>query len=91
MPHEVTNVEHLGGHRLLLTFEGREHREIDVTTLTPFDGVLAPLADEAYFSQVRVNPEIGSIVWPNGVDLCPDVLYERSHAVGREPLTSIRT
>jgi hypothetical protein len=27
---------------------------------------------------VRVAPELGTIVWPNEVDLDPDVLYDRA-------------
>ena len=33
-----------------------------------------------YFAQVRVDPEIGTITWPSGVDLAPEVLYERASA-----------
>jgi hypothetical protein len=29
----------------------------------------------AYFASVRVDPELGTIVWDNGADLDPDVLY----------------
>ncbi|MCC5876821.1 MAG: DUF2442 domain-containing protein, partial [Candidatus Sumerlaeia bacterium] len=41
----------------------------------------APLREEAAFRQVRVNPELGTIEWPNGADLDPDVLY--SQIIGR--------
>ena len=34
-----------------------------------------PLRDPDYFAQVRVDPEAGTIVWPNGVDLDPQVLH----------------
>jgi hypothetical protein len=27
------------------------------------------------FRSVRVDPELGTIVWPNGADIDPDVLY----------------
>jgi hypothetical protein len=30
--------------------------------------------DSAFFRTVRVDPESGTIVWPNGADLDPDVL-----------------
>ena len=33
------------------------------------------MADLAYVAQVRVNPELGTVRWPNGADLDPDVLY----------------
>jgi hypothetical protein len=44
-------------------------------------GVFAPLEDVEFFKKVTVDPEIGTLVWPNGVDFCPDVLY--SQATGK--------
>jgi hypothetical protein len=76
--HDVTAAEVLSDFRLLLTFDDGQQREVDVAELTPFDGVFAPLRDPAFFRSVRVNPELGTIVWPNGADFCPDVLYQRS-------------
>ena len=43
------------------------------------DGVFAPLQDPAYFARVSVDADAGTIVWPNGADLDPDVLYEAAH------------
>ncbi|MFM7192421.1 MAG: DUF2442 domain-containing protein [Microcystaceae cyanobacterium] len=40
-----------------------------------FTGVFEPLKNPEYFAQVKVNPELGTIQWPNGADLDPDVLY----------------
>ena len=31
-------------------------------------------ARDEVFRQVHVDPEAGTIAWPGGVDLCPDVL-----------------
>lgn len=73
---DVTDVRVLGNYRLLLTFEGGDRREVDISKLVPFDGVFEPLTDERFFRQVRVDADSGTIVWPNGADLCPDVLYE---------------
>ena len=50
-------------------------------------GVFAPLQDVDFFSQVRVDPEAGTIIWPNDVDFCPDVLYS---LVTGEPIQSER-
>jgi hypothetical protein len=30
--------------------------------------------DLAFFGSVQVDPELGTIVWPNGADIDPDVL-----------------
>jgi hypothetical protein len=40
--------------------------------------IFEPLRDVAYFSQVSVDPEIGTVVWPNGADIAPDVIHEGS-------------
>ena len=37
--------------------------------------VFEPLRDPAYFAQVAVDPELGTVVWPNGADLSPEVLF----------------
>ncbi len=33
-----------------------------------------PLEDLAFFKQIQGDPEASTIVWPNGVDFCPDVV-----------------
>jgi hypothetical protein len=75
---DVVGVQWLERSRLRLVFEGDEVREVDIAEIVPFKGVFEALKDPQYLAQVRVNPEIGTIVWPNGADLCPDVLYEKS-------------
>ncbi|MGH7468205.1 MAG: DUF2442 domain-containing protein [Longimicrobiales bacterium] len=42
-------------------------------------GVFSALQDPAFFAQVAVDREAGTIVWPNGADLDPDVLFEAAH------------
>lgn len=81
MAHDVTGVQCLGGRRLMLPFDSGERREADIGAWVSFHGVFEPLKDESYFRKVRVDPDVGTIVWPNGADVCPDVLYERSRAV----------
>lgn len=70
----VVNVEPLGDYRLRLTFSDGLVRESD------FAGVLEgkvfePLKTPTTFSEVSVDEVAGTIVWPNGVDLDPDVLH----------------
>lgn len=42
--------------------------------------VLSPLDDPAYFAQVTVDQEAGTLVWPDGIDLAPEPLYEQAKA-----------
>lgn len=73
--HEITAVRPLGDHRLFLRFADGAAGEIDLAGRLRFDGVFAPLRDAACFAQVRLNSELGTIFWPTGADLCPDVLH----------------
>lgn len=45
-------------------------------------GVFEALQDVDFFSRVEVDQEAKTLVWPNGVDFCPDVLY--SEATGKD-------
>jgi hypothetical protein len=72
---DVVSVQPLDAYRLHLCFEDGIEGVIDVSELIPFSGIFSPLADLNYFATVRVNPEFGTIVWDNGADLDPDVLY----------------
>jgi len=72
----VKQVRHLGEYRLELGFTDETTGELDFEErVVGRGGVFASLEDIAFFQQVRVDPEAGTIVWPNGVDFCPDVLY----------------
>jgi hypothetical protein len=35
-----------------------------------------PLRNAEVFQQVKVDPELETVVWPNGADLAPEFLYE---------------
>ena len=78
--HDVTEVEVLGHYRLRLTFDDGMTGDVDLSHLRGSGGVFAPLADPAVFAEVRVDSEIGTITWPDGADLAPEVLYDRAAA-----------
>lgn len=72
----IVEVEHLGEHRLRLTFSNALVRELDFSEAArDWGGVLEALCDPAFFGQVAVDPVAGTIAWPNGVDFDPDVLH----------------
>ena len=73
--HDVRRVEILDGHRLHLGFDDGAEGDVDIASLVPLEGVFAPLQESAYFARVRVDPGLGTICWPNGADIDPDILY----------------
>jgi hypothetical protein len=72
---DIVSVQPLDSYQIHLRFEDGVEGVIDVSEIIQFSGIFAPLADLNYFATVQVNSEFGTIVWDNGADLDPDVLY----------------
>lgn len=71
----VARVQPLEGYRLRVGFTDGTERIIDVERYLR-GPVFEPLKeDRALFQAVVVDPELGTVVWPNGADMDPDVLY----------------
>jgi hypothetical protein len=70
----VTAVEVVGNHRLRLTFDDGAEGEVDLSSW-PWQGVFEPLADPDCFRHVRLDEELGTIVWPNGAASAPETLH----------------
>lgn len=82
---DVTEVRALENRNLDLTFADGLHAVVAMDrVIERYSGIFAALMDDSFFRQVRVDRELGTIVWPNGADVCPDVLY--SFASGK-PIT----
>jgi len=73
----ILGVAVVGDYRLRLLFDDGTVGGVDFTS-RQWTGVLGPLRDPAYFAQVRVDPEAATIVWPNGIDMAPEPLYEEA-------------
>ena len=79
-PYEITAVEHLGGHRLRLSFADGLVADVDLTGRLggEIGPMFEPLRNVDFFARVAVDPDLGTIVWPNGADLAPDALHEQA-------------
>jgi len=72
---DVTKVEVVKGRTVRLWFSDGSERVVDLAPFLwgpVFEGIAR---DDKLFGQVSVDPSIGTIVWPNGADLDPDVLH----------------
>jgi uncharacterized protein DUF2442 len=72
---QVTGVEVTGDHSVRLTFDDGLVRDVDLSDLIGLGPMTEPLQDPAYFARVFVDPDMGTIAWPNGLDLDPSVLH----------------
>jgi hypothetical protein len=79
----VSGVRHIKDHELELTFSDGTVSNLDLRNrVVGRGGVFEALQDIDYFAQVAVDREAGTVIWPNGVDFCPDVLY--AEATGKD-------
>jgi hypothetical protein len=88
----IRQVDHLGGLALRLTFDDGLVRDLDFDP-TLHGGLLEALRDTALFAQAFVDEESGTVAWPNGIDLDPDVLhgdYEPATGAGPKVLAERR-
>lgn len=75
---DVVEVRYVREYIVWLRFQDGTSGEVDIQP--SFRGpVFEPLRDIEFFKSVRVDSEIGTIVWPNGADVAPETLYERVH------------
>ncbi len=73
--YRVTSFELLTPYTLRVSFDDDTQQTID------FEDVLAgdlyrPLRDLELFNQVRLDPEVHTLVWPTGADFDPETLHD---------------
>lgn len=74
-PARIRSVEPLDGFVLRLSFDDGTQRDVDLEGEL-WGPIFEPLRrDVGLFRQVAVDDELGTIVWPNGADMDPDVLH----------------
>lgn len=69
----LITAKYLHGHTLWLRFADGVEGEADLRSELEGE-IFEPLRDEGYFRQVRFDPELRTVVWPNGADFAPEFL-----------------
>jgi hypothetical protein len=73
--HRVVSFEFASGYKIRVRFEDGTEQTIDFEPI--FAGELfGPLRDQDLFRRVIVDPEVHTLVWPNGADFDPATLYD---------------
>ncbi len=74
----VTAVEVLDHFVLRLSFGDGSVGDVDMSQRLR-GTVFEPLrSDPGLFAEARVDPELGTVVWPNGADVAPETLYREA-------------
>ena len=78
---DVTAFEIIGAYTLSVTFDYGATQVVDLEPVL-LGELFGPLLDQDLFRQVRLDPEIKTLVWPNGADFDPYVLHEWPRMAG---------
>lgn len=73
--HRVTAVERIGTYELRVDFEDGTSQAIDFEPILEGE-LFGPLRDPDLFAKVGIDPEIHTLVWPNGADFDPATLHD---------------
>ena len=73
--YEVTSFELAGEYSLRVRFNDGAERLVDLSSMLEGE-LFGPLKDPALFEKVRIDPEVRTLVWPNGADLDPATLHD---------------
>ena len=85
-PPRVVSAEVLKGYTVSLRFSDGESRTVDLEPLLRGPIFAEIRTQPEVFAQLYVDDELGTIVWPNGADVDPDVLYGLVEPVWRSTL-----
>jgi hypothetical protein len=72
--HRVMHFEIVAPYTLRVTFEDDVQQVIDFRPILE-GGLYGPLQDQKLFDQVEIDPEVHTLVWPNGADFDPATLH----------------
>lgn len=78
MSHPISRVESVqivGPYTLRVWFDDESEQTIDFWPVLEGD-LYGPLQDRELFDQVRIDPEVHTLVWPNGADFDPATLHD---------------
>ena len=73
--YRVRSFQIVGPHTLQVLFDDDTEQVIDFEPILTGE-LYGPLRDIAVFDQVRIDPEVKTLVWPNGADFDPATLHD---------------
>ncbi|MBI2970636.1 MAG: DUF2442 domain-containing protein [Gammaproteobacteria bacterium] len=76
MTPRLVDARPLEGYRVWLRFSDGTEGAVDLEGEL-WGEVFEPLKDVGKFRELRVHPELQTLVWPSGADFAPEFLYEK--------------
>lgn len=73
--YEVIDYKLIANYTIWLKFDDETEHVIDFEPIL-LGPMFGPLRDQELFRQVKLDQELGTLVWPTGADIDPTVLHD---------------
>lgn len=73
--YRIVSFEAIDAFTLRMVFDDGTEQTIDFRPILAGE-IYGPLQDEKLFAQVEIDPEVHTLVWPNGADFDPATLHD---------------
>lgn len=75
--HRVIAFSFVGEYVIHIQFDDGTEQVIDFDPIL-YGPIFGPLREPTLFNEAQLDPDFGALVWPNGADIDPMVLYDWS-------------
>ncbi len=84
MSFRAIDARHVHDFVLWLKFSDGTEGELDLRA--ELDGLIfEPLRNIDFFKQFRIDPDLHTLVWPNGADFAPEFLHANIRVIASQP------
>lgn len=73
--HRVTDFNIVGDYTIRIEFDDGTEQVINFEPIL-YGPVFGPLRDVTLFNQVKLDEDFGTLEWPTGADIAPEVLHD---------------
>jgi len=74
---DVINARYIKEYLIEVEFSDSKKGIINFKEYALREGLFRDLDDIGFFRRFEVNKDIGTICWPNGLDIAPETLYSK--------------
>ncbi len=73
--YDVSDFEIVGDYTIRVTFDDGSEQVIEFEAIL-YGPMFGPLREPEIFNQVKLDSDLGTLVWPTGADIDPTVLHD---------------
>lgn len=74
---DIIDAEYVDGYKIRIKFENGKEGIVDLQDYCHKGGLFNRLKDRAYFVNFYVNKDLGTLCWPQGLDIAPETLFAK--------------